>query len=115
MSRQVMTRDDNAGQDKTRQDNLDANIFMMLLPNFTIAFYMLCHQLHVWAWHLKSQSEIGQQHHEDVVVQGQDKTRQYKTRQVKSRQDKTRQDKTTTLTDNTNKLTDNICRMNKYR
>jgi hypothetical protein len=72
---------------------------MMLLPNFTIAFYMLCQQLHLWAWHIKSQGEIGKQHHEDVVVQGQDKTRQDKTRQVKTRQDKssqvkTRQDKT---------------------
>ncbi len=96
MKRQVMTRDDNAGQDKTRQDNLDANIFMMLIPNFTIAFYMLCQQLHVWAWHLKTQGEIGEQHQEDVVVQGQDKTRHDKTRQVKTRQDKTRQQHLTT-------------------
>ena len=33
MSRQVMTRDDNAGQDKTRQDNLDANIFMIVVTH----------------------------------------------------------------------------------
>ena len=33
---------------------MDANIFMMLLPNFPNAFSTLCQQLHVWAMHLKS-------------------------------------------------------------
>jgi hypothetical protein len=40
----------------------------MLLSNFTLTFWMLCPQLHMWAQHQKSLGKIGQQHLDDVVV-----------------------------------------------
>jgi hypothetical protein len=47
---------------------LDNNIFMMSLSNFTLAFYMLCPPIQLWAKHVKCNGEIGQRHHEDDAV-----------------------------------------------
>jgi hypothetical protein len=47
---------------------LNNNIFMMSLSNFTLAFYMLCPPIQWLAKHVKSNGEIGQRHHDDVVV-----------------------------------------------
>ena len=49
--------------------SLDNNIFMMLLFNFTLAFYTLCQQMQLLAKRVKSNDEIGQQHYEDDGIQ----------------------------------------------
>jgi hypothetical protein len=42
---------------------------MMSLANFTLAFYLLCPPIKLWAKHVNRNGEIGQRHHEDAVVQ----------------------------------------------
>ncbi len=39
------------------------------MPNLTIAFFMLSPPLHVGQKHEKGKGKIGEQHHEDVIVQ----------------------------------------------
>jgi hypothetical protein len=52
----------------THKVNLDNNIFMMLLSNFTLAFFMLWPHMQWWRKHEKSNGQIGQLHPEDVVI-----------------------------------------------
>ena len=52
----------------TTKVNLDNTIFMMLLSNFTLAFFMLWPHMQWWRKHEKSNGQIGQLHPEDVVV-----------------------------------------------